>query len=214
MNHNVQKQMNIFYYSKFSGMCTNLLKLMDNYKVLNKFLLKCVDDMPELPRGLERVPTLIVVGIDKPLVAKEAMIWFDNMRPIFAQQCADIQNKQIMYNIMKNNQLAMKGPKGYAEEEYHGISDSFAYFDVDMPQPKTFCEYGNEKDAIYTPPIDDKIKSDEQKRYIQKLEQDRRKQEGELVSIMKKEQIEAIMNNEREKLLKERLGIQTIVNKN
>lgn len=210
MNHNMQKQMNIFYFSKFSNMCNDLIKLMDSYGVLNQFLLKCIDDMPQLPPGLERVPTLIVVGINKPLVGKEAINWFDNMRPIFAQRNLDMQNKRIMYNIMRNNMQAMNGPKGYAQGEYDGISDSFAYFDVDMAQPKVYCEYGNDKDIIYTPPKEDntlKIRRNEQEKNIKDLEQIRKRQELEYSCIMKREQIDAVMNKEREKLMRERLGI-------
>ena len=207
MNRN-QKQINIFYYSKFSTMCTDLLKMMHSYNLLNQFLLRCVDDMQQFPPGLERVPTLIVVGIDKPLVAKEAINWFNSMRPIFSQQSQDMQNKRIMYNIMKNNIQANNGPKGYAHSEYDGISDSFAYCDIDMAQPKTFCEYGNDIDAIYTPEKENYvIKQDEQNKNIRQLEQIRKQQETEYSNIMKKEQIDAVMNKERETLMRERLGI-------
>jgi hypothetical protein len=191
-------------------MSTDLLKMMDSYGVLNQFLLRCIDDMLNPPPGLERVPTLVVVGIDKPLVAKEAVQWFNGMRPIFMQQCADMQNKRIMYNIMKNSMQMIQGPKGYAEGEYNGISDSFAYTDLDMAQPKTFCEYGNDKDAIYTPEPEnkgDKIRKEEQNRSIRELEQMRRQQETECSTIMEKERVEAVMNKEREKLMRDRLGI-------
>ena len=204
----MSKQMNIFYYSKFSTMCTDLLKLMDSYKILNKFLLKCIDDMPNIPPQLERVPTLIVVGVDKPLVAKEAVAWFNNMRPIFMQQCMETQNKTIMTGIMKNNMQTLQGPKGYTSNEYDGISDSFAYTDVDMAQPKTFCEYGNDKDAIYTPAKEDTtIKQNEQERNTKELEKIRKQQDAEFSSVMKRGQLEAVMNKEREKLMKDRLGI-------
>jgi hypothetical protein len=208
MNHNNQKQMNVFFYSKFSAMCTDLLKMMDSYKIINQFLLRCVDDMVQLPPGLERVPTLIVIGIEKPLVAKEAMTWFDGMRPIFLQQSSDTLNKQIMNGIMRNGMQSIQGPKGYANGEYDGISDSFAYTDVDMAQPKTFCEYGNDKDAIYTPPKDDtKINKQEQDRSIREMEQERKQQETEYANIMKRGQVEAVMYRERNQLMKERLGI-------
>lgn len=200
--------MNIYYYSKFSRMCTDLLKMMDDYKIINNFLLRCIDDMETLPSGLERVPTLIIAGIDKPLIAKEAIKWFNDMRPIFIQQCNDMQNKRILYGIMKNSMEAINGPKGYTQGEYDGVSDSFAYTDVDMAQPKTFCEYGNDKDAILTPPKEEyKIRKDEQDNNVRNLEQSRKQQETEYTSIMKREQIESVMNKERNKLMRERLGI-------
>lgn len=210
MNGNQKQRMNIFFYSKFSTMCTDLLKMMDSYGVINQFLLKCIDDMDvsHLPPGLERVPTLIVIGIDKPLVAKEAVDWFNGMRPIFMQQKADMQNKKIMFNIMKNNVQMANGPKAFSQSEYSGLSDSFAYTDVDLAQPKAFCGYNDDKDVIFTPPDENtKIQKDEQERKIREYEQIRKRQESDYNTIMRQGQIDAIMNAEKEKLLREKLGI-------
>lgn len=205
MDYSAQKKVNVFFYSKFSNMCTDLLKMMDSYGVLNQFYLKCIDDMPQIPPGLDRVPTLIVVGVNKPLVAKEAVVWFDGMRAVFQQQNAMMQDKRIIYNIMRND---LAGPKGYAQGEYDGVSDAFAYTDVDMAQPKTFCEYGNDKDVIYTPPVEQgKVNRSEQERVTRDLASKRKKQEEEFTTLMKREQIDAVMTRERELLMKERLGI-------
>jgi len=210
MNYEQKNQLNIFYYSKFSTMCTDLLKLMDSHGVLNKFFLKCIDDMETLPKGLERIPTLIVVGINKPLVAREAMEWFDSMRPIFSQQNNDMLSKKIMFNIMKNNTEANTGPKGYVHCEYDGISDTFAYTNTDMAQPKTFCEFEKDGTVIYTPPCEDKsmaIKDTEQKRYINDLQRTRKQQESEFTNIMRQGQVDAVINRERTQMTKNRLGI-------
>ena len=210
MNNIQSKQMNILYYSKFSTMCTDLLKLMDSYGVLNKFFLKCIDDMEILPKGLERIPTLIVVGVNKPLVAREAMEWFDSMRPMFSQQNNDMLSKKIMFNIMKNNTEANNGPKGYVHCEYDGVSDSFAYTNTDLAQPKTFCEFENDGSVIYTPQSEDKtmaIKDSEQKRYINDLQKNRKQQESEFSNIMRQGQIDAVIDRERTQMTKNRLGI-------
>lgn len=205
-----QNQMNIFYYSKFSVMCTDLLKMMDSYNILGQFILKCIDDMPTPPAGLERVPTLIIGGINKIYVAKDAVMWFNSMRSVFIQQNADMQNKKIMYNIIKNNMQTQGGPNGYTEGEYSGTSDTFAYLDLDIAQPKTFCEYGTDGTVIYTPPkedANDKIRISEQERGSRELEQMRIQQDNDYMSTMKNQHVEAVMNNERERLMKNRLGI-------
>lgn len=194
--------MNIFYYSKFCLMCTDLLKLMDKYKILNRFLLKCIDDMQRIPAQLERVPTLIIVGINKPLVGKEALEWFNNMRPLFLQQYTE---RQIKNNIQSLH--ALHGPKGYLDNEYNGISDSFAYTEVDIAQPKTYSQYDNNT-VIYTPPDENSIiKKDEQERNAIELDKMRKKQDEEYALIMKREQVETVIRKEREKLIRDNLGI-------
>jgi len=189
-------------------MCTDLLKMMDSYNILNRFNLKCIDDMLQIPAGLERVPTLVVVGIDKPLVAKEAVMWFNQMRPMFVQQNVEMQQKRIMHRISRNN--VNGGPKGYAQGEYDGISDTFAYTDVDIPQPKAFCDYGkNSEDVIFTPPKDrGKIVEAEQKRFVKDLECERKKNDLEYSNVMKRDQVDAVMNREHDNLMREKLGIE------
>ena len=188
-------------------MSMDLLNMMNKYGILRHFILKCVDDMEVLPKGLERVPTLIVSDIDKPLIAKDAVLWFNKMRSIFATQQSDSQNKHIMYNIMKNNQEQLQGPKGYTETEYNGISDAFAYTDVDMAQPKSFCTPDNDTDIIYTPPEDSKVSLADQNRLYKTLNDERRQEESAYSELMKKKQIDIIINNEQKKLMMEKIGL-------
>ena len=107
----VNRNINIFYYCRVSKLCIDLIRMMDNYSILNRFFLKCIDDMDatQIPNGLDRVPTLIISGIDKPLVANEAVKWFNDNRPYLIQQTR-IANKKIIYNITKNsNNIWSKG---------------------------------------------------------------------------------------------------------
>jgi len=210
MNYNDKKtQCNVLYYSKFSNMCIDLLKMMDSYGVINQFCLKCIDDMAQMPPGLERVPTLIIVGVNRPFVAKDAITWFNNMRPIFMQQNTDMQNKKIMYNIMRNNMQAISGPKGYIQAEHDGISDGFAYTDLDSAQPKTYYEYNEtNKDFIYTPPKEDmRMNRTEQDKLVKSIEAERKKYESECATNMRRDQIIAVMNTEKDQLIKNKLGI-------
>lgn len=202
------RSMNILFYSKFSNMCTDLLKMMDSYNILNKFLLRCIDDMQELPPGLERVPTLIVVGIEKPLVAREAVNWFNTMRPVFMQQHLESQNKNIMHNITKNELLGISGPQGFSDMEHSGMSDSYAYTNSDASLEKAYCSYGSDTQVIFTPPKEnDKINQLQQINSSRDLETQRKKQEQEFSNIMKKNQVDALINQEKNKLLREKLGI-------
>lgn len=204
----MNKQINIFYYSRVSKLCLDLIRMMDNYGILNKFLLQCIDDMNDIPKGLDRVPTLIVVGIPKPLVANEAVKWFNDNKPYLQQQGSDLQNKKLLYNITKT-MYDQQGPKGFSSNELEGLSDNFAYSDENFnyAQPKTFCLYGNDGDVIMTPPKDGKLNSETQKNLICEIEKNQKKQDDECKVYMKQEQLNKIMQKERDELMKNHLGI-------
>ena len=203
MNNNMQ--VNIIFYSKFCQMSRDLIKMMTECKILGKFVLKCIEDMQEheIPASLTRVPTLIVSGIQKPLVANDAILWFKKNQPIFMQQIYDTQNKIVMRNIMKNNMQSMNGPKGYLENEYSGISDSFAYADenLDLAQPKVYTDCNGSTDVIYTPPLDGKIKENESKKLIFNAKKEYEQQDKECGDLLRKQQLEILVNHEAQKLM-------------
>lgn len=186
-------------------MSRDLIKMMTECKILNKFVLKCIEDMAdnEIPKSLTRVPTLIVANIQKPLVANDAILWFKKNQPIFMQQIYDTQNKIVMRNIMKNNMQSMTGPKGYLENEYSGISDSFAYADenLDLAQPKVYTDCNGSTEVIYTPPLEGKMMDGESKNYINNAKKEREQQDKEYNDVLRKQQLEILLNNEAQKLM-------------
>ena len=198
--------MNVYYYSRVSQLSIDLLRLMDSYGVRNKFMLMCVDDMEQIPSGIVRIPTLVVNGINKPLVANEAIEWFENNKQFFVQQNAEMQGKINLYYMTKNLTDG-QGPKGFSNCEQKGMSDEFAYTDTDIAQPKEFCSYGNDGDIIITPPKDGKMNNSSQKKLIGDLEEMRKTQEIEYSKIMKNEQVNKIIMMERDQLMKRRIGI-------
>lgn len=206
MQSQIQIQMNVFYYSRVSKLCLDLICMMDNYGILTRFKLKCIDDMQELPKSLERVPTLVVIGIDKPLVANEAVKWFNDNRLFLQQQSSELQDKKLLYNMTKN-MYDQQGPKGFSSNELGGLSDDFAYTEADQAQPKTFCLYGNDTDVILTPPKDGKINEETQKKLLAEFEKTQKSQESEYRVIMKQEQVNKLIQKELDQLKKDRTGI-------
>jgi hypothetical protein len=204
--NNSNRNINVFYYSRISRLCLDLICMMDNYGILDRFKLKCIDDMQELPKSLDRVPTLVIIGIDKPLVANEAVKWFNDNRHFLQQQNSELQNKRLLYNMTKN-MYNQQGPKGFSTSELDGVSDAFAYTDADQAQPKTFCSYGNDGDVILTPPKDGKINEETQKKLLGERQNIYKSQDEEYKVIMKQEQINKLIHKEREQLIKNRVGI-------
>ena len=199
----MSSNINVCYYSRVCPLSRDLVKMMDSYGILNKFVLKCIDDMDprKIPQQLTTVPTLLIAGIDKPLVAKEAVKWFNDNRPYFTRQSEAQQSKQIIYNMTKT---MYNGPKGMSGE-LSGTSDEFAYCDVDEAQPKNFCKDVEDGNVIITPPMDNKIGGESQEKMIKQVEQIRKNQERDYGAEMKQDQIDRVMRIERDKLVRERL---------
>lgn len=192
-------------------MCKTLMKLMNEYEILANFYLQCVDDMSDkdIPNDLERVPTIILCNYNKPLVAKEAMKWFDENRAFFLQLNNEREKKRILYNIYKNmGQFNTDGCNGYSNTEYEGLSDIFAYTDLDYAQPKIYCGFGKDNNIIFTPPKEKrKLTAQEQDRLITERETERSKQESQIAVNMNMERLNAVIKKEHKELINEQLGL-------
>ncbi|CAH6421752.1 Hypothetical protein KVN_LOCUS438 [uncultured virus] len=192
---------NILFYSKDCVTCRNLLNLLKNENLLCYFKLICVDNnLKAIPAQITMVPTMILSNINKPLVVQETFEWVKKMKFIRNQQISDINKKIIQQNLIKimNDKNC---PKGFVELEMSGVSDSFAFTDVDTPLDHTFFNLGEEeKNAIFTTPELSKLSKDEQLSKINNLKSERNDHEQFFYKLMKKQQIQTVLNDEQEKL--------------
>ena len=174
--------MNLLFYSKKCSTSINLIKLLHNENMLGYFKLCCVDDkLDKLPSQITRVPTLIVKNIAKPLVASEAFEYIAKIKFIKNQPNQDQNNDK--------PKETLKSPLGYLESEMTGISDTFAYKDVDKPLPHCYFNLGDEeKHIIFTAPESNKILQEEQSKKIKMLQVQREHQEKEYSELMKQQQ--------------------------
>ena len=86
---------NILFYSKMCESSANLMRMMDNEGILKHFKLICIDGKEDkLPEEITHVPTLIVANVPRPLIAKEAFKWLQNVKYINEQKSVGT-NKQI-----------------------------------------------------------------------------------------------------------------------
>ncbi len=199
----MNQNMNVIFYSGKCKDCRNLLTLLENEKLLGYFVLFCVDGrLDELPSHITAVPTMIVANINKPLVCNEAFEWVNNMK-FLRQQNLMMMNKKI---IMQQNLMRMankKGPHGFLKDEMSGVSDNFAYVKIDNPLPHTYVNINNDKNAIFTAPEQGKINKDEQKKRLKNMVDQRKDQDSQYSDIMKKQQMNAVLRAEQEKLMQE-----------
>lgn len=188
-----QKSMNVIFFSKRCKDCNDLLTLLKNENLLGNFVLFCVDGrLNELPSGITMVPTMVVSGINKPLVGREPFEWVNKVK--FLKQ-ANMNNKMLMQqNLMRMAQKV--GPQGFRVDEMTGISDTFAFTDRDKPLDHRYVNANDDKNAIFTAPEQEKISPLEQKKRIEKLENDRKMQDTQNSDIMKRQQLYAVMQAE------------------
>ena len=197
---------NVLFYSKTCETCRNLLMLLKNENLLGFFKLICVDEMSTIPSDLKRVPTMLVLNLNKPLVAQETFEWVSQMKFLRQQQVMDINKKTIQQNMnyMSNNK---KGPIGYDSEIMASLSDKFAFTDKDKNDPLPQSYFGvndEEKNIIFTAPQEkDKISKTNQSKLIKDIEERRSVQDNDHLTYVKQVQLELVMKAEHEKLLQQ-----------
>ena len=199
--------MNILFYSRNCVSCANLIQIMKNANLLHNFNMFCVDDhLNDLPPHITTVPTLIVGELKQQFVASDAFKWVESVKFMNQQNMIEMNKKIIMANMIKNAQ--MMGPHGYTNVEMGGFSDNFAFTDVDHAQAHTFFGYGKEGDnTIFTAPEEkDKLNNREQNRKISEIETKRKEQDKQLMSVMKQNQLDAVIEAEKIKIKDEQLS--------
>jgi hypothetical protein len=207
---------NIIFYSKTCDDCKTLLTLLQNEGMLQNFVMYCVDGrLKEIPPSITTVPTMTVASINKPLVGKETFEWVNKMKFIKEQNMMNI-NK---HNIMKLNLMRMEnknGPHGFFNEEMNGISDNFAYTKTDIALPHRYSGATENKGAIFTAPDEKKkISKEEQKKRIESITKTRTEQDNVNSESMKKQQLNAVIQAEQEKMIQDNPQMQqTLVQQN
>ncbi|ARF11270.1 hypothetical protein Klosneuvirus_1_127 [Klosneuvirus KNV1] len=195
---------NTLFFSYNCETCKRLIMLLRNENLLGFFKMVCVDDkLNQMPKNMI-VPTMMVVNLNKPLVAHETFQWVEQMKFIRQQQVMDI-NKKIIQQYNTNNPNQQKGPFGYSEEMMAGYSDKFAFTKSDNALPHSYVNLNDEdKNAIFTAPQEKhRISKPEQQKVIKEIEERRNTQDTEYQSFMKQKQIEFVMQAEHEKLLQQ-----------
>ena len=199
--------MNIIFYSRNCITCANLMQIMKNANILQNFNLYCVDDhLNDLPPHITTVPTLIVGELKQQFVAADAFIWVESIKFMNQRNMMEMNKKIIMANMIAQQQLM--GPHGYTKQEMNGFSDSFAFTDADHAQAHSFFGYKTENDnTIFTAPEDKNndgkyigMTQQEQKAKISQIELLRKEQDKQNESFMKQNQINAVIETEKQKI--------------
>lgn len=131
--------------------------------------------MKKIPSGIHTVPTLIIHGINKPLVGKETFIWLNNW---------------INMKSQKNTKTSESSIRGFSQQEMTGFSDQFAYLSVDSAQAKSFFVYGDEENnrIITGEEYQQKIDGDQMRSSMRELNYSRNQEDKEIEMTLRQMQ--------------------------
>lgn len=183
----------LLIFSKKCQSCANLIVILKNLNLLLNFEMVCLDDLisqkKPLPPNIQTVPALIIPDMNLILQGKDTFEWADKMRV-----------NMIKMNISKNMQQA--GPLGFTTVEMGGFSDNFAYTMTDLAQPKSFLPYGKDDEyAIYTGVEVNKLNNKDMDKMVRDSQNKRKEQDRNINEAFDKNQKDAILNYEKQKLL-------------
>jgi len=180
----MNQSINVLFYSKQCLMCQNVLIVLQNENLVQYFKLFCVDNnFDSIPKGITKVPTMIVTGVEKPLVENEIFEWIKQVK-FLRHNINSIQS-----GIPKTNE-----PIGWIESEMYGKSDGYAYKDVDKAMIHAYSGVNDTSDGIYTPKESiKKINKNQQFSLINEIKNSRQDQDKTYEQLNKEQQLEKLL---------------------
>ncbi len=124
------------FYSNKCQYCDNLLKAIQNERLVEHCQLICFETNPEkIPNIITNVPTIIAKDLMKPLVGMEAIVWIEN-RKFFNQ----ITNNIVSNNVINPNIVSALKDLEFNKSESSSISDHYTNI-TDTNIDKLMMEY-------------------------------------------------------------------------
>jgi len=178
------RQENVIIYSHQSEPCRQLIKKMEQCGIIQLF--RHIDiSKPgvRVPRGISHIPTLLVVGIQNPLVGQEAEYWINNiiMQRRQKEQQQQRESKQLP-------PLEEKKFNPYEESTMNSFSDKFCLLKDDM-LPQNFANPKESINVFTAPEQKQKIGKDKHDALMRERIDNRNEQDK-----MYKDHIETIIN--------------------
>lgn len=172
-------------------MCKSLITLLRSQNLLPYFKLILVDNQIEkLPQYVSRVPTVIIPSMKKILVADQIFQWLQIIRTSQQQLKSDLQNSNTtdatpQKQIKQSTEQKGNNPIGFITSEMSGISDTYAYTNVDAVPQHTYTDCRDVgKNQIFTAPEQHRITTSTQKTFMERINTDRQIQDREISKVL------------------------------
>ena len=156
---------NILFYSNKCKFCKQMIKLINDIDNINSYKLICIDNNSKNFPYIQRVPTLLINSIEKPIVGINAFNWIQS-RSQFNNNTNNINNNANKHLNPKFNVLLNK-----KNERLTGSSqetDIYSFISDDKTD-RIHSFYNSDQERIYTLPEGEKINKINQKKKLNKL---------------------------------------------
>lgn len=175
---------NLLFYSENDDLCKSVIAILKSEGMFSLFTLISVDDPTvKIPAEIKTVPTIIIPSIKKILVATEILKWvkttISNKNNMKSGRENERHEQCITSSPTSNNEKGCSGPLGFISSEMSGISDIYAYTNIDNIPRHTYVSCKDiDKNTIYTAPEKQmKLNTSTQANYIKYIEQKRKEQD-------------------------------------
>jgi hypothetical protein len=157
----------VFFYSNKCKYCKQLIEILSDNDIIENYNLICIDNNTEKYPYIQRVPTLLVDDVKKPLVGVNAFNWI-NAKTQFNKNTNNINLNPNKNLDKKNNPLLFdnNNNKLHTKKDYTFINDNETY---------NIEKYYDNK--IFTLPDNEKINYNVQKQKLNNLMLQRTKQD-------------------------------------
>lgn len=162
---------NILFYSKKCEYCSKIINLINDIDSFEKYKFICVDENKQFPY-IQRVPTLMVKQIKKPLIGINAFNWIKSTSQ-FNRITNNINAKPNKFNNPNDNPLLydiQNGLNGMNNKNNFLLKNGIKNID-------NISYIKNKNDEIYTLPEGSKINKSNQKKKLNALLSQRAQQE-------------------------------------
>ena len=162
---------NILFYSKKCEYCSKIINLINDIDSFEKYKFICVDENMQFPY-VQRVPTLMVKQIKKPLIGINAFNWIKSTSQ-FNRTTNNIHFKPNKFNNPNDNPLLFD-----KQDSLHGINNKNNFLlKNNIKNIDNISYIKNKSDEIYTLPEGSKINKVNQKKKLNELLNQRAQQE-------------------------------------
>lgn len=151
--------------------------------------------------SIAQIPTIVISNQNQQNDVYEGpqrcSQWLNNFTANRRQQIR-LQVEQKMKLVQREQALARanNGPIEYIEDEMDGVTDTYAYTNTDLCQPKQFINIGQEENYnIMTPQVKENIIDNKSmNKQLSQLESNRNNDTNQFMKIMEQNQIQAVIN--------------------
>jgi hypothetical protein len=157
---------NILFYSNKCTYCKEIIQLINKVDDISRYKLINIDNNSSNFPYIQRVPTLLVSDLKKPIVGVNAFNW------IKSQSQFNKQTNNINFNANNNLDPKINNLIYEKKEKMDGSEkkiENFSYLNEDSNMDKIHKFYDTKTEKIYTLPEGERINQNIQKKKLNKL---------------------------------------------